>query len=132
MNGHYSVRTDKRPPAPFVVFATKGDFFQHGRHLLAKFGPPYVKKKKIIYNIVNKYMIFNVPFDWREQTLKKGKTFKVCSTCVNFTIQSSKGKRKFFCSRLGYETEPHYSFNCWNPKREVRELMEKMKREGRL
>lgn len=64
--------------------------------------------------------------------MEKGKTFKVCSTCINFTIKKTAEERKFYCGRLGYETKPHYSFNCWDPKPKVKRLMEKLKREGRL
>lgn len=63
--------------------------------------------------------------------VEKGKTFKVCSTCVNFTIKEIDGERYFYCGRLGYETKPHYSFNCWDPKPKVRKFMEKRERESR-
>jgi len=59
----------------------------------------------------------------------KGKTFKVCSTCINFTIEKQSGQNKFYCTRLGYETKPHYSFNCWDPKPKVKQLMERLERQ---
>lgn len=58
--------------------------------------------------------------------MEKGKTFKVCSTCVNFTINQTEAATKFYCARLGYETKPHYSFNCWDPKPKVKELMKRL------
>lgn len=33
----------------------------------------------------------------------------------------------YSCSRLGYETKPTYTFNCWDPKDHVLRLMEKEK-----
>lgn len=64
--------------------------------------------------------------------MKKGTTFKVCSTCLNFTIVQSEGERTFYCSRLGYETKPHYAFNCWDPKPKVKQLMKKQAKNKRL
>ncbi len=31
----------------------------------------------------------------------------------------------YSCGRLGYETQPHYQFQCWTPKEHVQRLMEK-------
>lgn len=60
--------------------------------------------------------------------MKKGKTYKVCSTCINFSISRSQSGNEFYCSRLGFETKPHYSFNCWHPKRKVRDLMNRLEK----
>lgn len=62
--------------------------------------------------------------------MQKGKTYKVCSTCVNFSINRTSKGNEFHCIRLGYETQPHYSFNCWDPKPEVRELMKRLARKN--
>lgn len=51
--------------------------------------------------------------------------YKCCATCVNFAIErTSEGLRKY-CKRLGYDTDPKYVFDCWNPKHRVVELMKK-------
>jgi len=60
--------------------------------------------------------------------MQKGKTYKVCSTCINFKIERMNGENRFFCRRLGYETKPYYSFNCWDPKPKVRKLMERLEK----
>lgn len=61
----------------------------------------------------------------------KGKTYKVCSTCINFEIVNTQSGNKFRCRRLGFETVPSYSFHCWNPKPKVKSLMERRQKEGK-
>jgi hypothetical protein len=34
----------------------------------------------------------------------------------------------YSCSRLGYETKPAFQFACWNPKEQVKKLIEKQKK----
>lgn len=63
--------------------------------------------------------------------IEKGKTFKVCSTCINFKIRKTTTGNIFQCSRLGYETKPHYSFSCWDPKPKVKRMMEEWEEEGK-
>lgn len=61
--------------------------------------------------------------------MQKGKTYRVCSTCINFSINRTEAGNEFRCVRLDYETKPHYSFNCWDPKPEVKALMRRLERE---
>ncbi|WP_228027626.1 hypothetical protein [Bacillus fonticola] len=53
--------------------------------------------------------------------------FHCCATCVHFLSQRHNGKMKYECKRLGYDTSPKYTFNCWEPKEQVKRLMEKEK-----
>lgn len=62
----------------------------------------------------------------------KEKTFHVCATCINFEISKTESGMNYRCKRLGFETKPSYSFNCWDPKPRVKKLMDKRKRERRL
>ncbi|MEK4147604.1 MULTISPECIES: hypothetical protein [Robertmurraya] len=54
--------------------------------------------------------------------------FHACASCIHFRATREEQGMKYYCSRLGYETKPHYQFNCWSPKERVRKLMKK--REG--
>jgi hypothetical protein len=56
------------------------------------------------------------------------RSFHVCATCIHFRAERAGGKMEYRCGRLGYETKPHYQFNCWVPKDNVKKLMKK--REG--
>jgi hypothetical protein len=51
--------------------------------------------------------------------------FHCCASCIHFRVTKQEDGVKYFCSRLGYETKPHYQFHCWNPKNEVQKLMKK-------
>ncbi|UCZ55427.1 hypothetical protein LGQ02_10760 [Bacillus shivajii] len=53
------------------------------------------------------------------------KKFHCCATCIHFRAQKTKERMTYYCSRLGYETKPTYEFNCWEPKEQVKKLMEK-------
>lgn len=53
--------------------------------------------------------------------------FHVCASCVNFQAVRTDDGMKYFCRRLGYETKTTYKFNCWEPKPQVKRLMEKRK-----
>lgn len=53
--------------------------------------------------------------------------FHCCATCKHFRVEKN-SKTTYSCSRLGYETNPKYKFNCWDPKENVKELMKKSKK----
>ncbi|MDQ0272062.1 hypothetical protein [Cytobacillus purgationiresistens] len=55
----------------------------------------------------------------------KENTFHVCATCVNFRAIKRENGISYICERLGYETQPNYTFNCWTPKEHVKKLMQK-------
>lgn len=50
--------------------------------------------------------------------------FHCCATCQHYELSKADGKRVSRCARLGFTTDPKYQFNCWNPKQNVRRLME--------
>lgn len=50
--------------------------------------------------------------------------FHCCATCVHFKVEKNP-RTTYRCSRLGYDTNPKYKFNCWDPKENVRALMNK-------
>ncbi|MFC0189620.1 hypothetical protein ACFFJY_15045 [Fictibacillus aquaticus] len=51
--------------------------------------------------------------------------FHCCATCVNFLAQKTPAGMRYYCVRLKYETKPQYKFNCWEPKDQVKQLMNK-------
>lgn len=51
--------------------------------------------------------------------------YHVCATCIHFIASKTEHKMLYRCERLGYETKPTYSFNCWQPKEHVIRLMNK-------
>ncbi|MTH52104.1 hypothetical protein GKZ89_01705 [Bacillus mangrovi] len=55
------------------------------------------------------------------------KAYRCCAACVHFrSAKNSSGAGMIYtCSRLGYETRPEYSFQCWEPKEQVKKLMKK-------
>lgn len=55
------------------------------------------------------------------------KNFHCCATCIHFSVKKDK-KTVHFCERLGFETKSTYQFNCWNPKENVKRLIEKNKK----
>lgn len=55
------------------------------------------------------------------------KDFHCCATCIHFEVTKIEGKINYRCSRLGYDTDPKYKFNCWTPKEHVKRLIEKEK-----
>jgi hypothetical protein len=57
--------------------------------------------------------------------VKKIKDYHCCATCTHFKAEKTQSGMIYFCSRLGYETNPKYQFNCWNPKENIRKLMDK-------
>ncbi|OKL38361.1 hypothetical protein BLL40_00520 [Domibacillus mangrovi] len=51
--------------------------------------------------------------------------FHACATCCHFEAVKTPANMMYRCRRLGFETNPSYRFNCWDPKDNVRKLMEK-------
>ncbi|WP_231373234.1 MULTISPECIES: hypothetical protein [Bacillaceae] len=51
--------------------------------------------------------------------------FHACATCRHFEAVKTSANMIYRCRRLGFETNPSYRFNCWDPKDNVRKLMEK-------
>ncbi|TWI57910.1 hypothetical protein IQ10_01239 [Halalkalibacter nanhaiisediminis] len=52
--------------------------------------------------------------------------FHCCATCQHFSAEKkSSGGMYYHCVRLGFETKPTYTFNCWNPTETVKHLMKK-------
>ncbi|MBM7647932.1 hypothetical protein JOC78_000872 [Bacillus ectoiniformans] len=60
--------------------------------------------------------------DKRKQVVDQ---FHCCATCRHFEPSKTANGMSYFCSRLGYETQPSYKFNCWSPKDQVVQLMKK-------
>nr|WP_109690726.1 hypothetical protein [Tumebacillus permanentifrigoris] len=54
--------------------------------------------------------------------------FHCCATCRHYTILKSPTGTVTRCSRLQYETQPTYKFDCWDPKDQVRKLMDEEKK----
>lgn len=55
------------------------------------------------------------------------KNFHCCATCIHFNAEKADKGMNYFCRRLGYETKPNYQFNCWNPREEIKRLINKAK-----
>lgn len=55
--------------------------------------------------------------------------FHACATCIHFRIKKTENSMKYYCDRLGFETNPKYKFRCWTPMEHVEKLMNK-KREN--
>ncbi|MCU9594904.1 hypothetical protein OEV82_10690 [Caldibacillus thermolactis] len=53
------------------------------------------------------------------------KDYHCCATCIHFGIEKTEEGINTKCTRLGYDTNPKYKFNCWVPKERVRRAMEK-------
>ncbi|MCG1023113.1 hypothetical protein EKQ44_15845 [Sutcliffiella horikoshii] len=51
--------------------------------------------------------------------------FHACATCQHYQVQKWASATIYRCSRLGYETKPHFKFDCWQPKENVLQLMKK-------
>ncbi len=51
--------------------------------------------------------------------------FHACATCQHYQVIKLDSHTIYRCSRLGYETKPHFKFNCWQPKEKVLQLMKK-------
>lgn len=56
----------------------------------------------------------------------KQNRFHVCATCIHFLAEKKSGQgMKYYCTRLGYDTMPNYTFNCWTPKEHIKKLIDK-------
>ncbi|ASS74679.1 hypothetical protein CIG75_06635 [Tumebacillus algifaecis] len=53
--------------------------------------------------------------------------FHCCATCQHYAVNKVAGRSISKCARLGFDTNPKYQFDCWNPKPNVKKLMEKEK-----
>lgn len=53
--------------------------------------------------------------------------FHCCATCIHFLAERRNEKMFYMCTRLGFETKTTYQFDCWNPKENVKKLMDKEK-----
>ena len=51
--------------------------------------------------------------------------YHCCATCVHFRVVKKAEGTEYVCSRLKFETKPRYQFDCWNPKENIRKLMDK-------
>lgn len=60
------------------------------------------------------------------QTVKKGfgSKYHCCASCRHFTSGREDGKTYNRCVRLGYDTQPKYRFNCWDPKERVKKRID--------
>lgn len=58
-------------------------------------------------------------------------SFHACATCIHFQAEKTKNGMRYFCKRLSYETRPNYQFNCWTPKQNVQELINKRLKENK-
>ncbi|MCP3763142.1 hypothetical protein NLX67_12190 [Domibacillus sp. A3M-37] len=57
--------------------------------------------------------------------------FHACATCRHFQAVKLPEKMMYRCRRLGFETNPGYRFDCWDPKEQVEKLMEKERLDDR-
>ncbi|MEH6942342.1 hypothetical protein [Bacillus sp. JJ722] len=53
------------------------------------------------------------------------KDFHCCATCIHFKVEKANQKITYYCARLGFETKTHYKFDCWNPRENIKKLMNK-------
>jgi hypothetical protein len=53
------------------------------------------------------------------------KNFHCCATCNHFKAEKADKGMIYLCRRLGYETKPNFQFNCWNPREEIKKLINK-------
>ncbi|WP_238941751.1 hypothetical protein [Bacillus sp. REN10] len=62
-------------------------------------------------------------FNERKQEIIR--RFHTCATCCHFRAIKGESGMNYMCSRLGFATKPDYTFDCWDPKEQVKQLMEK-------
>ncbi|MGE8204264.1 hypothetical protein ACQKP0_06830 [Heyndrickxia sp. NPDC080065] len=60
----------------------------------------------------------------------KQNRFHACATCIHFLAEKTEQGMSYYCQRLGYQTKPNYTFNCWNPKEHIKKLIDKERRES--
>lgn len=53
----------------------------------------------------------------------KKKDYHCCATCMHFKMDKKVNGIQYLCSRLGFETKTHYTFDCWNPRDDIRKKM---------
>ncbi|PYZ98265.1 hypothetical protein CR205_06620 [Alteribacter lacisalsi] len=53
------------------------------------------------------------------------KNFHCCATCIHFEVVKRLGSTRYRCRRLGFETRPHYRFDCWDPRPDIKKLIKK-------
>ncbi|MCY0889046.1 MAG: hypothetical protein OWQ59_11395 [Alicyclobacillaceae bacterium] len=51
--------------------------------------------------------------------------YHCCATCKHFRVRRTDSGVHAQCARLGYETKASYRFNCWDPRPDIRERIEK-------
>nr|WP_081734007.1 hypothetical protein [Halalkalibacter akibai] len=51
--------------------------------------------------------------------------YHCCATCRHFSATKESGGMKYSCIRLGFETKTTYTFDCWDPKDNVKKLIQK-------
>ena len=56
--------------------------------------------------------------------MKKNR-YHCCATCVHFRAKKESRPVSYSCERLGYETRPHYVFDCWSPREKITARMKK-------
>nr|WP_246483962.1 hypothetical protein [Heyndrickxia vini] len=59
----------------------------------------------------------------------KQNRFHACATCIHFSAVRIEQGMKYTCRRLGYDTKPHYTFDCWSPKEHIKKLIAKEQEE---
>ncbi|TYS74834.1 hypothetical protein FZC75_02940 [Sutcliffiella horikoshii] len=57
--------------------------------------------------------------------MTKVNRFHACATCKHYQVIKLDTHSIYRCSRLGFETKPHYKFDCWQPKENIIQLMKK-------
>ena len=52
--------------------------------------------------------------------------YHCCATCRHFSAEKkAEGGMIYRCVRLGFDTKTTYTFDCWDPKDQVKRLIEK-------
>ncbi|WP_316246606.1 hypothetical protein [Sutcliffiella horikoshii] len=57
--------------------------------------------------------------------ITKVNRFQACATCKHYQVLKLNTRTVYRCSRLGFDTKPHYKFDCWQPKDNIIQLMKK-------
>ncbi|RBW69000.1 hypothetical protein DS031_13765 [Bacillus taeanensis] len=53
----------------------------------------------------------------------KENRYHCCATCIHYRIKKQPRPLSYICARLGYKTKPTYQFNCWEPNKNVQNLL---------
>ncbi len=59
------------------------------------------------------------------------KDFHCCATCMHFRAERKEEGMHYFCGRLGFETKTNYKFNCWSPKENIKQIINKINTTGK-